>query len=156
MTPAPDLNQLARGLDALQKQVAQIQAGATDEIVRQQLGAVAPQLKASGAQFLTTYPTAMAGAQAKLQESDQRGNAVQEQLAQVRRQADAAEEAQKAAAAAPPRSVDEAIDPLLGRTLRRELLERFGSVPKGAAGTTSEAPRDWEFMEFLRKSGKLK
>src|SRR5207244_2722208 len=137
----------------LQEQVTKAQANATDETVRRQLDVLGPKLKTSSGQFVASYPASMAAAQGKLQDADRGGKEAQEEMVRLRQQAAAAEEAQKAAAA--PKPV-EALDPNLGRTLRLELLERFGSGPLPAGKAASGGPRDLEFMELLRKGGHIK
>jgi hypothetical protein len=153
MTTPPDLSQIGRALDAFQVQLAQVRANAPNETVRQQLAELAPRLKEAQGQFLAGYPVAMAAARKKLQDAEKQGQALQDEVDQLRKQAEAAEEAQRAAAAARPRPVGEAIDPKLGRTLRLEILERFGNGSPG--GEAADESSELRFVAMLRKTGYL-
>jgi hypothetical protein len=155
-----NLEQLAQALAAVQARLVQAESRAVGEDARRQLAAVSAQLQQASAQFLTDYPRRMAQLQDRQAEAQKQAQEMQARTAQLRQQLEAAEAARKAAAEAPP-PPEEAIDPALGATLRRELLERFGSRAPGTAAAggvfdTVQGAVDPDIIEYLKRKNAWK
>jgi hypothetical protein len=152
----PDLNKLLAALEGFYAQVAQAPTP-VNEGLRQQLAGMTAQIRGLESQLKTEYPRGMSQLEAQREETRKRSQATLDQLAQMRQQVEAAKQAQEAPA--PPEPTAEPFDASHGRTLRDELLARFGG-PRGEApppgqgedsalGTIQAA----EFTELLKKKG---
>jgi len=167
MATLPDPPELLRALDVVQAHIAQAQACAVNPGLGQRLGEMAGKLKQARAELAAEYPKAIARQQKELEDNKQWLTQARADLAQLQQQAAAAESAAANKPAKPetppPKPVEETIDPNLGQRLRIELLERFGGVAHGKAGTvwpetrgTDQprfTPKTPESQEYFKKKG---
>jgi hypothetical protein len=146
MGQKPELEQLTAALDTMRAALAKAEPQILDEKIRQELRFYTALLDKSHADVMVKYPIEVANLERQMEQTRQRAAATQRGLAELLAQAAAAKDARQAAAGA-PKTPAEPIDPELGRTLRDELLERFGD---GKASRGKARPLDAETRDFLR------
>jgi hypothetical protein len=146
MGQMPDLEQLTAALNTMRAALAKAEPQVVDEGTRAQIRSYTAQLDKATAEVMAKLPSELANLERQMEQTKQSVAATQAKLAELQGQAAAAKAAREAAAIA-PKSPPETIDPELGRTLRDELLERFGD---GKAAVGKAKPADPETRNFLR------
>ncbi len=151
MMPPFSFAQLATALNAFQANMAQAQAGALDEGVRQQLAHFATSMQHLQGQLLTSGPSTLARMRQEAESLQSQARATADQADQMGKQLAARAEAEEPAAAEKP-----LLDPNRGMELRSELLQRFGTRAGPAPSTVPSQPLDPQLLAFLKRRGLVK
>jgi predicted nucleic acid-binding Zn-ribbon protein len=149
MSSEPTLDQLVAALDAMRAEMAKAEPLIVDEGIRQQLRMYTSELDKAQAEVMARYPAEMARLERQMEETRQSAAATKRGLAELKAKA-AAAKAENEARAKAAKSGPEPIDPNLGRTLRDEILARFGDGKPGAKQPNRADPETRDFLRNQR------
>ncbi len=146
MDPLQELEKATRALDGLRDHISGAIDNAPDDATEQQLRQLSQHIEQGQSQLMAESRKVVAAARQNLESAKQAAQEAQQKLDEAQQRL--AAEANKPAL--PPKKPEAPIDPDLGKTLRAELLERFGKHQRPREGTGLSEGKIWEEWDGLR------